>query len=71
MWIALTLHEPFQEGHVAVVPFPLDPVLLPGRPPLWEANLQMVNVTDAEDQEEGAKNDEEHPGGSGETLRSL
>ena len=44
---------------------------LPGRPPLWEANLLMVEVTDGEDQGEGAENDEQHPGGGGETLRSL
>ena len=71
VWIVLILHEPFQKGHVAGVPFPLDPVFLPGRPPLWEADLLMVEVTDGEDQGEGAEDDEQHPGGGGEPLRSL
>ena len=71
MWIVLILHEPFQEGHVAVVPFPLDPVLLPGNPPLGKANLQVVDVTGAENEEGGAKDDEEHPGRSGKALRSF
>ena len=36
-----------------------------------EHSLEELDPEDAEDEEEGAKNDEEHPGGSGETLRSL
>ena len=69
--IVLILHEPLQEGCVAVVPFTLDPVHLSGNPPLGKANLQVVDVTGAEDEEGGAKDDEEHPGRSGKALRSF
>ena len=59
------------ETCVAIVPFTLDPVHLSGNPPLGKANLQVVDVTGAEDEEGGAKDDEERPGRSGKALRSF
>ena len=69
--IVLILHEPLQEGCVAIVPFTLDPVHLSGTPPLGKANLEVVDVSGAKDEEGGTKDDEEQPGRSGKALRSF
>ena len=66
--IVLILHQPLQEGCIAIVSFTLDPVHLSGNPPLGKANLEMVDVSGAEDEEGGTEDDEEQPGRSGKAL---
>ena len=66
--IVLILHEPLQEGCIAIVSFTLDPVHLSGNPPLGKANLEVVDVSGAEDEEGGTEDDEEEPGRSGKAL---
>ena len=69
--IVLILHQPLQEGCIAIVSFTLDPVHLFGNPPLGKANLEVVDVSGAEDEEGGTEDDEEQPGRSGKALRSF
>ena len=69
--IVLILHQPLQEGCIAIVSFTLDPVHLSGNPPLGKANLEVVDVSGAEDEEGGTEDDEEQPGRSGKALPSF
>ena len=69
--IVLILHQPLQEGCIAIVSFTLGPVHLSGNPALGKAKLEVVDVSGAEDEEGGTEDDEEQPGRSGKALRSF
>ena len=69
--IVLILHQPLQEGCIAIVSLTLGPVHLSGNPALGKAKLEVVDVSGAEDEEGGTEDDEEQPGRSGKALRSF
>ena len=64
----MVLHQPLQEGCIAIISLTLDPVSLSGNPALGKAKLEVVDVSGAEDEEGGTEDDEEEPGRSGKAL---
>ena len=62
----MVLHQPLNKGCVAIVSLTLDPVSLSGNSALGKAKLDVVGVSGAEDDDGGAKDNEEEPGRGGQ-----
>ena len=64
----MVLYQPLNKGCGAIVSLTLDPVSLSGNPAFGEAKLDVVGVSGAEDDDGGAKDNEEEPGRGGQAL---
>ena len=64
----MVLHQPLNKGCVAFISLTLNPVSLSGNSAFGEAKLDVVSVSGAEDDDGGAKDNEEEPGRGGHAL---